>query len=431
MTIIERLQQYKELDPHKVALIVDDKKYTYDDLYDAVLSIDINHISRIVNVAKTKESVKNKVLLIQSQSFLEQLVYWLGALYRGYIPMVCHNEMDLDYIEKLSLVIASEGVPPLSDFGVLTSGTTGRPKPLWRKEESWREFFDIQNNIFRINEDTKVFLQGSFSFTGVSNMVIAVLWAGGTIVTTSSLRPTRWMELLERYKVDHIYALPTKLRLLVRHCKCKLPFINYIIAGSQVLDRHLMEQLQQICSNMEFILYYGASELNYITYCTGKEWLDREGTVGRPFPTVRIKEHDGVIYVTTKYHIEGVSDTYTVNDCGYIDSEGYLMFTGREGEVINKGGYKISLSEMEQYLQSLHGVSEVAVVNINDDIRGEDFEVYMVLEAKAKLSKIIETIHRERPSIEWPKSIYSIPILPLTECSKVDKRKLKEWYNKG
>ena len=111
MTIIERLQQYKELDPHKVALIVDDKKYTYDDLYDAVLSIDINHISRIVNVAKTKESVKNKVLLIQSQSFLEQLVYWLGALYRGYIPMVCHNEMDLDYIEKLSLVIASEGVP--------------------------------------------------------------------------------------------------------------------------------------------------------------------------------------------------------------------------------------------------------------------------------------------------------------------------------
>ena len=29
MTIIERLRQYKELDPHKIALIVDDKKYTY------------------------------------------------------------------------------------------------------------------------------------------------------------------------------------------------------------------------------------------------------------------------------------------------------------------------------------------------------------------------------------------------------------------
>lgn len=431
MTIIEQLRQYKELKPHKVALIVDDTQYTYGELYDAILSMKLDDTSRIVHLTQVKETLKNKVLLIQSQSFVKQLVHWLGALYTGYIPMVCHNEMDTEYIDKLAHIIADEGVLALTDFGVLTSGTTGRPKPLWRKEESWREFFDIQNNIFHINEDTKIFLQGSFSFTGVSNMVVAVLWAGGTIVTTSSLRPTRWIELLERYKVDHIYALPTKLRLLVRHCKYKLSAINYIIAGSQVLDRHLMEQLQQLCPNMEFILYYGASELNYITYCTGKEWLDREGTVGRPFPTVRIKADDGVIYVTTKYHIEGISDTYTVNDCGYIDSEGYLMFTGRQGDLINKGGYKISIPEMEQYLQSLQGVSEVAVININDDIRGEDFVVYIVLEAKSDLSKIIETIHQERPSIEWPKSVYSITMLPLTECSKVDKRKLKEWYNKG
>ena len=431
MTIIEQLRQYKELKPHKVALIVDDTQYTYGELYDAILSMKLDDTSRIVHLTQVKETLKNKVLLIQSQSFVKQLVHWLGALYTGYIPMVCHNEMDTEYIDKLAHIIADEGVLALTDFGVLTSGTTGCPKPLWRKEESWREFFDIQNNIFHINEDTKIFLQGSFSFTGVSNMVVAVLWAGGTIVTTSSLRPTRWIELLERYKVDHIYALPTKLRLLVRHCKYKLSAINYIIAGSQVLDRHLMEQLQQLCPNMEFILYYGASELNYITYCTGKEWLDREGTVGRPFPTVRIKADDGVIYVTTKYHIEGISDTYTVNDCGYIDSEGYLMFTGRQGDLINKGGYKISVPEMEQYLQSLQGVSEVAVININDDIRGEDFVVYIVLEVKSELSKIIETIHQERPSIEWPKSVYSITMLPLTECSKVDKRKLKEWYNKG
>ncbi|WP_314982636.1 AMP-binding protein [uncultured Veillonella sp.] len=331
----------------------------------------------------------------------------------------------------MACVIKSDGVPLSADFGVLTLGTTGRPKPLWRSEKSWSEFFDIQNNIFHINKDTKIFLHGSFSFTGVSNMVIAVLWSGGTVVTTSSMRPNRWSQLIEKYHVDHIYALPTKLRLLVRHCKSKLESINFIIAGSQVLDRQLMEQLEVICPNMEFILYYGASELNYITYCTGKEWLQREGTVGRPFPSVQIAEKNGIIYVTTKYHIEGIPDTYTVNDCGYIDSDGYLMFNGRQGDVINKGGYKIPIPEMELYLQSLQGVSEVAVVTITDDIRGEDFVAYMVLEDTAELSKIIELIHHERPSVEWPKAILEIPMLPLTECSKVDKRKLKEWYNKG
>lgn len=431
MTIIERLQQYKDLQPYKIALIVDEEQYTYGQLYDAIISMEFNNTSRIINLGQFNDGQKNKVLLIQSLSFVEQLLQWLWGLYKGYIPMVCHNEMDVAYIDELARIISVEGVPTSADFGVLTSGTTGRPKPLWRSESSWREFFDIQNNIFYINKDTKIFLHGSFSFTGVSNMVVAVLWSGGTVITTSSLRPIRWIQLIDKYHVDHIYALPTKLRLLVRHCKSKLDSISYIIGGSQVLDRQLMEQLELICPNMEFILYYGASELNYITYCTGKEWLDREGTVGRPFPSVIIAEQNGVIYVTTKHHIEGIPDTYTVNDCGYIDSDGYLMFHGRRGDVINKGGYKISIPEMELYLQSLQGVSEVAVITINDEIRGEDFITYMVLEDNTELSKIIECIHHERPSVEWPKAILEIPMIPLTECSKVDKRKLKEWYNKG
>ena len=45
--------------------------------------------------------------------------------------MVCHNEMDMDYIDELTRVIETEGAPDLTKFGVLTSGTTGRPKPLW------------------------------------------------------------------------------------------------------------------------------------------------------------------------------------------------------------------------------------------------------------------------------------------------------------
>ena len=431
MTIIKRLQQHKDLEPHKIALIVDEEQYTYGQLYDAIISMEFNNTSRIINLGQFNDGQKNKVLLIQSLSFVEQLLQWLWGLYKGYIPMVCHNEMDVAYIDELARIISVEGVPTSADFGVLTSGTTGRPKPLWRSESSWREFFDIQNNIFYINKDTKIFLHGSFSFTGVSNMVVAVLWSGGTVITTSSLRPIRWIQLIDKYHVDHIYALPTKLRLLVRHCKSKLDSISYIIGGSQVLDRQLMEQLELICPNMEFILYYGASELNYITYCTGKEWLDREGTVGRPFPSVKIAEQNSVIYVTTKHHIEGIPDTYTVNDCGYIDSDGYLMFHGRRGDVINKGGYKISIPEMELYLQSLQGVSEVAVITINDEIRGEDFIAYMVLEDNTELSKIVECIHHERPSVEWPKAILEIPMIPLTECSKVDKRKLKEWYNKG
>ena len=60
MTIIERLQQYKDLEPHKIALVVDDEQYTYGELYDAILSSDINTISRTVELTLAKEAVKTK-----------------------------------------------------------------------------------------------------------------------------------------------------------------------------------------------------------------------------------------------------------------------------------------------------------------------------------------------------------------------------------
>ncbi len=85
MTIIERLRQYKELDPHKIALIVDDKKYTYGDLYDAILSIDINETSRIVNVAQTKESSKH-IVAFNSESIVcgTTCTVVVGIVYRLY-----------------------------------------------------------------------------------------------------------------------------------------------------------------------------------------------------------------------------------------------------------------------------------------------------------------------------------------------------------
>ncbi|MFC2577808.1 MAG: hypothetical protein ACFNQH_01980, partial [Veillonella parvula] len=93
MTIIERLQQHKDLEPHKMALIVDDIQYTYGELYDAILSVDINNTSRIVNLTQSKKTLNTKILLIQELSFVEQLTQWLGALHKGNIPMVCRKPL--------------------------------------------------------------------------------------------------------------------------------------------------------------------------------------------------------------------------------------------------------------------------------------------------------------------------------------------------
>ena len=129
--------------------------------------------------------------------------------------------MDVAYIDELARIISVEAFLHLQTLVSLPLELRGAPNLCGAVRARGESSFDIQNNIFHINKDTKIFLHGSFSFTGVSNMVVAVLWSGGTVITTSSLRPIRWIQLIDKYHVDHIYALPTKLRLLVRHCKSK------------------------------------------------------------------------------------------------------------------------------------------------------------------------------------------------------------------
>ena len=70
------------------------------------------------------------------------------------------------------------------------------------------------------------------------------------------------------------------------------------------------------------------------------------------------------------------------------------------------------------------------LIDITDEIRGEDYVVYMVLDGEVRLNEVIDFIHNK--GLLWSGQSYNRSSLCyLTECSKVDKRKLKEWYNKG
>ena len=409
------------------AIIIDGVHYTYRNLYDAVIEKvqgieNDNCITSIING-------KRHIIFIDTESVYEQLILWLAALYNGYIPIVSHPHMDSNYRSQLMSLLGSIEIPLEAQFGVLTSGTTGMPKPLWRTEKSWADYFDIQNDIFHIDHTTRIFVHGSFSFTGNTNMILAVLWAGGQIVTSDNMQPKRWQSLIQNHCCTHIYMLPTKLRLLLRWNHSVSSCVRYIIAGSQVVDRELLHSLHMLYPSMEFILYYGASELNYISYCTGEEWHTYPGTVGRPFPGVTVEVQDEYIYVSTQFGICGLDGMVTVGDKGHW-SGNYLIFDGRNGDIINRGGYKVAVLDLESQLQVLSTVEDVAVIGVPDSLRGEEVVAFIV-PATGVISEEVESdVRQSIPHENQPKYFRYIDAIPLTDCSKIDKELLKEWYNK-
>lgn len=423
--IINRLRQHALEFPSKRALIIDDHIYTYGDLWNALEELNVENHPHMLSLTNDA----GLVTLIDVNSVWDQLILWLKALALGYRPIMSHRQMDRSYKEGIQSLLESMSIDESARFAVLTSGTTGMPKPLWRTEVSWVHFFDEQNEVFSISNDTTIFMHGSFSFTGNMNMMLAVLWAGGTIVTSNKMQPKSWILWIDEYQCSHIYLLPTKLRLLLRFYKDSLLSVRHIVAGSQSIDEPLLKDLRVMCPHMKFILYYGASELNYISYCTDEEWLAHPNTVGRAFRSIEVEILHGTIYVSTSYAICGLTMPATVGDKGHWE-DGYIIFEGRRGDIINRGGYKIGIANIEAKLQGLSSVDEVAIIGVTDAVRGEEIVAFMIPKQGITKRDIEIEIRKVIPIIEQPKAIYLLDELPLTDSSKIDKEVLKKWYNK-
>lgn len=430
MGFYDILRHWADITPTKIFLQVDHLHYSYEKFLALVDQIGQSYAESLPT------PLTEQIVIIQEKDFALQVAHWLGVLKIGACPIVCHTDMSEERLAKMreryhlnsprSLI----PVPEQATFGVLSSGSTGIPKVLWRNSKSWENFFPIQNKVFHVDKGTKLFLHGSFSFTGNANSLLSVLFEGGTIITSNKFRPLTWLNLCRKFSVSHLYVLPTKLRLFLRYMEQEnqgIPQLRMIFTGSQLLDQKLMEGLRKWQPNTDFILYYGASELNYITWCTYDEWLKEPNIVGKPFPGVSVTIKDKLVYVDSPYGIEGITLPYSVGDRGHFTSSGMLLFEGRQGAIINRAGYKIGISGLEEILVSLDGVLEAVVMAIPDELRGEEAVAFLVLQEDTPMKKIKKALQKEILPNEMPHIILAVPYIPLNSCSKVDKGKLQEW----
>ena len=198
-----------------------------------------------------------------------------------------------------------------------------------------------------------------------------------------------------------------------------------IFTGSQLLFSSMAHTLKEKFSHTNIILYYGASELNYITYIEYNDLLTKPLSVGKPFPGVTVSIQKGFIYVDTPYHIEGITLPYTVYDRGYFAENQHLIFLGRQEDVINKGGFKISCVKIEEALKRIPGIKNIAIIAYQDDKRGQEVAAFLVADANVKKDAIRSMIKETLMAVEIPKKFIFVNEIPLNDSGKVDRKKLK------
>ena len=416
---------------------IDDKVYTYKQIeqQSAVLAHQI----------KSMGLKSGSRLLIAAQGFLLQAVSFFAVQAADCVPILLHNGLSKSEIQGIInknnlqgiLQIGPEGIeenyltydnviPQISCcLGVLSSGSSGLPKVMYRTYASWAGFFPTQDAIFQIQKSCQVFLQGSLSFTGNLNTFLSVLYEGGQIVTSDFFRCRSWLQLISDYKVNVLYLVPSKLRLLLRACKKDVSSVSMVFTGSQLLDKEDLRCLHRCFPQARIILYYGASELNYITYAECCD-PDRDPcNLGQPFPEVKLYIKDNIIYIDTKYHVTGLKMPYTVNDTGYLNEKGELIFQGRRQNWVNKGGFKISCTKIELLLRRISGVKDAAVLPYKDSLRGAELAAFIVMEKGINKSYVRKFIQSSFNPVEVPGKICFLEKIPLNDRGKLDKAALQ------
>lgn len=111
--------------------------------------------------------------------------------------------------------------------------------------------------------------------------------------------------------------------------------------------------------------------------------------------------------------------------------DGNLIVEGRDKDMINRGGEKISAEEVENLAYALAQIAHCAAVSMPDPQLGERVCLYAVLKPGTNLS--LEDIHKSMASAgvatyKWPERLEIVDAdqLVTTKVGKIDKRALRE-----
>ncbi len=400
LTLLAQKQQ------DKAALITDERSYSYGELVSLAAAI------------RGSEVLPAQAVFIHAGRIAEQLVQFLAYSGTLSVPVIA---TEASRAQQFNI----EDIPAEACMGVMTSGSTGRSKLLWRSYRSWADFFPQQNRIFGIDNSTVIFCQGSLAFTGNLNIYLSVLAAGGTIVATEKFRPRHWLEIIKSFDVNTMYLIPSKLLLLAKMVREAEQGVRHIVSGSQSLGRKDAEKLKKAFPRTEITLYYGASELNYITYIKDSEMTEDRTNIGRAFPGVHVSVKNEEIFVDTPYGVEGIAMPFSLKDRGYLADDGSLHFLGRIDDICNVNGMKISAGKVEQALTDISEVTEAAVIAVHRN-DADSLVAFVAAEKRYSKQELLLLLKESLTEYEVPKQFIYLPELPKNESGKIDRLKLAE-----
>ncbi len=358
-------------------------------------------------------------------------------------------------------------------FILYTSGSTGKPKGVLHTTGGYLVYVSMTHQyVFDYHDGDIYWCTADVGWvTGHSYILYGPLANGATTLMFEGVpnypTPSRFWEVIDKYKVNIFYTAPTAIRALRG-------------AGDEWVKKSSRKSLRILGSVGEPInpeaweWYYnvvgekrcpvvdtwwqtenggiliaplpGATDLKAGAatrplFGIVPEIVDNDGNaiegegsgnlcITRPWPGMMrtvFGDHDRFVQT----YFSSYKGKYFTGDGCRRDEDGYYWITGRVDDVINVSGHRMGTAEVESALVAHDKVSEAAVVGYPHDIKGQGIYCYVTLSEGETASEglrkeLIQHVRKEIGAIATPDKIQFAPALPKTRSAKIMRRILRK-----
>ena len=115
-------------------------------------------------------------------------------------------------------------------------------------------------------------------------------------------------------------------------------------------------------------------------------------------------------------------------DLATMDEQGYVKIVGRIKDMVLRGGENIFPREVEEFLYSIPGISDVQVIGVPDAKYGEELMAWVKLRPGASLTgeEIRGHCKGQIATYKIPRYYKFVDAFPMTVSGKVQKYKMRE-----
>ena len=378
---------------------------------------------------------------------------------------VISGVIDLDQIMKgvpdtcpeLKTKIGEHGV---ASSLVYTSGTTGRPKGVFRGSKNRLNTLLGYAYNFESTYDDVHLVAGPLYHAAPYAWALFSLVLGNTVIIMPKFDSEDFLRLIEKYKVTTTWTVPTMVNRIINlpdevKDRYNISSLRVMTVGGESFPFPMKKKAVDYFGEGIIFEFFGGTEISCVTYMRPEDQLRKPGSCGKPAMGNDIRlldenKHEvpdgeiGIMYIKSPFLLDGYYKNpeateasyhdgyFTVGDMAKVDEEGYYYIVDRAVDMDISGGVNIYPAETEEVLHGHPDVYDVAIIGAPDPEWGEKMVAYVVRKEKATISEtdIINFVGQKLASYKKPKEVIFVDEIPYSPSGKQLKRVLRDRYKK-